>query len=239
MEIEARNYTKIRVLLYLRDRATEAGEGHTSDFSSMGGPAATFIEPYGEAWCWRAPATIAFDTGVNVASLYTILKRWRNNTWGHAEGRHFNALQMEDSRPHWLYRINAKGLSYLARLHRWYKPLEEVKASLVKYQEDMCCDYIPWHLAPRVISWHIKPSEWATHIHWPFAREADAGNAMWHMHGYEVANIDEAVHTARAIFGIMPSKECLAEAKRKEQFHIKRALNKLAADAGFATTTTE
>ena len=221
MVIEARNHTKIRVLLYLRDRLLESQES---------------ADDFGGAWCWRAPATIAFDTGVNAASLYVIMKRWRENTWGYADARYFSADQMTDGRPHWLYRINAKGLSYLNRLHKWYMAEDEVKAELAEYQREIGSDMVPWRLVPRCIAWHIKPSTWTTVINWPFASKHDTHPAKWFMKGYEVANIEEAVYTARAVFRIIPSNECIERAKAIQNHFVQEALEKLATGAGFVTT---
>ncbi len=125
MVIEVRNHTKIRVLLYLK--AVSISTTEKSDFFPYG---------MGGSYAWRTPATIAWHTGVNVASLYVILKRWRNNKWGYADARYFTADQMEDGRPHWLYKINAKGIAYLNRLHKWYKAEKEVKIALSEYQID-------------------------------------------------------------------------------------------------------
>ena len=221
MVIEARNHTKIRVLLYLNDRFLESKEKNAD---------------YGGGWCWRTPATIAFDTGVNVASLYVILKRWRNNKWGYADARYFTADQMEDSRPHWLYRINTKGIAYLNRLHKWYKAEDEVKTALSKYQMGTDCDFIPWNLHIRCIAWHIKPSEWTTVITWPFESATDVKYAKWFMKGYEATDLEEAVHMVRSIFNINPKKECIDRAIQVQNYFIKDALNKLASGAGFVTT---
>lgn len=224
MVIEARNHTKVRVLLYLRDRLLESQEN---------------ADDYGGAWCWRAPTTIAFDTGVKASSLYIIMKRWRNNKWGYADARYFTADQMEDGRPHWLYRINAKGLSYLNRLHKWYGAEAEVKAELEKYQLDNLCDMIPWRIAPRCIAWHVKPSEWTTLITWPFEHECDVKYAKWFMKGYEAANIEEAVYIVRSIFNITPKKECIDRAMLVQNHFVQDALNKLAAGADFDATKEE
>lgn len=221
MVIEVRNHTKIRVLLYLRDRLLESQES---------------ADDFGGAWCWRAPSTIAHDTGVNVASLYIIMKRWRENKWGYADGRYFSADQMTDGRPHWLYKINAKGLSYLNRLHKWYKSEEEIKAELVEHEKIYGFDYNDFDLSPRRIAWHIKPSEWTTVINWPFASKHDTHPAKWFMKGYEVADIEEAVYTARVVFRIKPSNECIERAMAIQNAYVQDALKKLATGAGFVTT---
>ena len=194
------------------------------------------LYPYGEGEAWQAPPDIANHTGVNVASLYIILKRWRENTWGYADGKYFNAQQMTDSRPHWLYKINAKGQAYLNRLPKWYEPLEAVLAEVVNYKEHHE-DYCPHDLTPRRIAWHTKPSEWVTYIQWPSKSKGDAHYAMWYMGGYSVADMQEAIFTTKAVFGITPSQECLEVAKEIEGHFVKTALEKLATGAGLEVKT--
>ena len=232
MDIEPRNYTKVRVLLHLQDMAIDALKGRPSSVDKEGHEWG--FEPMGEASAWRCPVSIAYATGVNSASLYVILKRWREHHWGYVSGIHFSAEQMNDSRPHWLYKINAKGESYLARLSKWYKYIAEAQAANIA--EGDCDTYDMRHM-PRCLSWHVKPSEWATNIQWPFARKYDCGYAVWHMMGYEVANADEAVYMARSVYGIKPSKECLEQALQYEQMWVKDALDKLAKNAGFSTVS--
>jgi len=221
MVIEARNYTKVRVLLYLRDRLLEVQDD----------------DVFGGSWAWRAPATIARGTGVIEASLYVILKRWRENTWGYVEAKHFTAEQMADGRPHWLYRINAKGQAYLNRLHKWYKYEEQAKAELEKHYQENDDTHDQFNLEPRCISWHIKPSKWATHIEWPFVTKRDAGPAMWHMNGYVVADLEEAVALARSLFKVMPSKECIERARAWQNAYVQEALEKIAQGAGYEIKT--
>ena len=72
------------------------------------------------AGAWQASATIANETGCNLASLYTILKRWRSNTWGYADYKILTAADMPtvenftsmttDSYPHREGPFGAKGL---------------------------------------------------------------------------------------------------------------------------------
>lgn len=224
--IEARNHTKVRALLYLNDRFLEATEENIW---------------HGGSHTWRAPATIARDTGVNEASLRILLKRWRSASWGYVEALHFNALQMADKRPHWLYRINSRGQAYLARLHRWYKAEAEVKAELEAYYNEIGYDlsldlFNQGKLEPRCIGWHIKPSKMITIIRYPFERKSDAHFAVWYMHGFEVGNIEEAVFVARSVFHIKPTKECLTQAEGWQDSFVKEALEELASSAGFATT---
>ena len=217
MEIEVRNYTKIRVLLYLKELATQAAEGY----------------PFNEAHAWQTPADIAANTGVNVNSLYIILKRWRTHTWGYADGQHFTAEQMADFRPHWLYKINAKGNAYLARLHKWYEPLTDVLAAAAAYTEQHGED-CKQAIAPHCICWHIKPSEWVIRITWPFESSSDASRVMT-FGGYRVKDINKAVSMARVVFRLMPSRECLARATELQNHSVKEGLDKLAARAGFTT----
>ena len=168
--------------------------------------------------------------------MYIIIKRWRENKWGYVDGRYFSADQMTDGRPHWLYKINAKGLSYLNRLHKWYKSEEEIKAELVEHEKIYGFDYNDFDLSPRCIAWHIKPSEWTTVINWPFASKHDTHPAKWFMKGYEVTDLEEAVYMVRSIFNISPKKECIDRAIQVQNHFIQDALKKLAAGAGFVTT---
>ena len=217
MVIEARNYTKIRVLLYLRRVASEA-----------------ISSELGEHWAWQAPAVIALYTNTNAASLYTILKRWRSNTWGYVDAKYFEPEQMQDGRPHWLYKINAKGQAYLDRLHKWYKAEAEVKAELEKdWLEVHDGILLPWrNLSIRGIAWHIKPSESATCIRWPFKTRHDAHIIYAFGGSYRVSDIQEAVYMARTVFHIPPSDECLMEARSLQDKYVRDALIKQAKAAG-------
>lgn len=221
MDIEVRNYTKVRVLFHLKKASSEAASATC------------------ERLAWQAPASIANSTGVNVASLYIILKRWRSNTWGYVEALHFNAEQMADLRPHWLYKINTKGLAYLTRLHKWYEPLEAVLASVALYEEQHE-DYCGRDIIPRVIEWHVKPSEMATCIEWPFRGKADTHPAMaWFPNCLRVKSLEEASNMASVVFGITPSKECLRMARAWQNHYVQEELDKLAQGAGFVTTEGE
>ncbi|MFC2047357.1 hypothetical protein ACFLTK_03690 [Chloroflexota bacterium] len=219
MGYEVRNWVKVRVLLYLSEinKVTEPSE--------LG-------RGFGEKHTWASVPDIARFTGAGVDSLRVLLGRWERAPWGYVDGRHFSSITMNDSRHHWMYKINGTGISYFNRLDRWYPRLQEAKDYLEKLWEEECGGDLSVLIRIRGIAWHVRPAEWATVIEWPFATSRDAHESMVWGENFKVDNMDMAISTARSIFGIVPSRECLQYAQALEKYHVKEALEKLRQKTG-------
>jgi len=214
--MEIRNSLKVKTLTYLKE-CFNSGR-------------------LAEHFAWRTPAEMAMALDVNGDSLRVILKRWRSNSWGYVDGKYFTGEQTEDSRPHWFYKINNKGLAYMARLPKWYKSLDELATWWSELDEDGC-QTLPFHKKGlKSIGWHIAPSEMVTVIRWPFQTAVDTYSAFgFSEFGIRCESLKEAAGMARAVFHVEPSVECLTQAKAYQDEYVEAGLKKLASDAGFAT----
>lgn len=215
--IPVRNFLKVRVLLYL-NRWREAILKH-----SLGNDAA-----------WQAISDIAHGIGLydadgmlKLGSLYVIIPRWARSSWGYVDAHSFTAEQMRDNRSHTLYKINSRGLSYLNRLPKWYKYILEAEAAL-----DSVEDASPV-ISPKSINWPAYPGSRLDGccLYWPFAGKHDAHYCFVSggKHVILVNDIDEAINTARGLFNIEPSQECVNYALAWNKYYAEKA--------GFKMTT--
>ena len=201
---DVRNYFKVRVLYYL-SRSIQS-------------------DSFGEIIAWHTAAEIAHNTGVNYKSAYVLLPRWREAAWGYVDGMHMPAVLCDDGRPHWFYKINGKGMSYLARLHKWYEFYDEAKAA-VDTIEDIWpgtdIKYVGWH----VLGYNEYAKAVFPHsvvMFWPFRSTKDVHIYYWPIkddnNGFLRHDIKAVVNLIRSVYGIEPGLEAVKQAQGYERY---------------------
>lgn len=190
--IPVRNFTKIRVLLYLK-RMYDCYLGGRS---------------FGEYVAWVSIPELATGTESSAATLRVIMPRWASHNW-YVYSHTFRPEVMSDRRQHTFYRIGPKGLSYLERLHKWYEYESRVR-DLVDILEDgtneLQVRYIVWPAFPGA-----RQAGEAVGLTWPFETDKDA--TVWRGASYiKVDNPDQAVSVAEKLFDTQVSDRCLDQA---------------------------
>ena len=209
-----RNSFKVRVLYYLSQLMQE-------------------IDKCGESVAWETAADISRNAGVNYKSAYVLLPRWREASWGYVDGMHVKGELCEDGRPHWFYRINARGLSWLTRCRKWYVGYDQaIKMVEARLNSD---EWAPT-LEMRRVGWHIYghsgnqcmyagPDTLVYNhtvvLEWPFKDKTDA-----HVYYYPaetdkrmfvVPDIKYALAIIRKRYEVEPARECLDRAVKLQE----------------------
>lgn len=203
--IPVKNFLKTRVLLYLKheyDRSLE--KNHSS------------------IWKWCSIPSIALGSGVSANSLYVVLNRWANASWGYVTSQYFPAQVMVDGKAHTFYSINNRGLRYLESLPRWYGYIEAAQA-IIKERDK----YMPQLEGPQIkaISWPVVPEQWIGYvlIQWPFEDYSDSMPCGGNRRLQIIArDLNAAVRGAQRFFGITPSNDCILMARELEKFVVEK-----------------